>query len=324
MIGVYFYSKETSLPEPWGIAQELNPLIDYPHSNVAVYFGDSANACSKDSKIEFPTAKLVNNTASGMVTAIELPMLASHATGAGWVDTILCEAGKGRFYYKLKPPSDEKLEYLLMYDVRDLLIGVYFSSNNTTLIEPWKVAEDLTPNNITLIDHPHSNIVLYFGNPIGSCKKSGKSVGTGGTHYAAPKAVRSESTPTPTPGPALNAAETINKISESLTSSSKTFKVTNAADESSIATGITSAEVAELLSSITDAQEGTSKWIDNVSHRGLNGNTGSITVILTSAKSDILQISLWGNDDHQVSLIEITGIITHDGKEFSKLHIFPE
>ena len=158
-----------------------------------------------------------------------------------------------------------------------------------------------------------------------ACQRAdAKSVGTGGTHYAGPKAVRSENTPTPTPGPALDAAETINKISESLSSGSKTFKATNAADESSIATGITSSQVTDLLFSITDAQEGTSKWIDNISHRGLTGNTGSITAILTSAKSDNLQVSLWVNDDSHVNLIEITGTITHDGKEFPKLHISPE
>ena len=324
LIGVYFYSKETSLPEPWKIAQELNPLIDYPHSNVAVYFGDSANACSKDSKTEFPTAKLVNNTASGMVTSVELPMIASQATAGGWVDTFLCETGKGRFYYKLKPESDEKLEYLLIYDAIDVLIGVYFFSNDTTLTEPWKIAEDLTPNNVMLIDHPHSNIVLYFGNPVGSCRSSDASkVGMGGSDHQGGHAVR-EYEATPTPAPKLNAAETINKISESLSSGSKTFKATNAADESSIATGITSSQVGELLSSITDAQEGTSKWIDNISHRGLTGNTGSITAILTSAKSDNLQVSLWVNDDNQVNLIEITGTITHDGSEITKLSISPE
>ena len=322
LIGVYFYSKETSLPEPWKIAQELNPftdsLIDYPHSNVAVYFGDSANVCSKDRKTDVPTAKLVNNTASGMVTSVELPMIASQATVGGWVDTFLCEAGKGTFHYKLKPESDEKLEYLLIYNADDVLIGVYFSSDDTTLTEPWKIAEDLTPNNVMLLDHPHSNIVLYFGNPIGSCKKSDVgSVGTGGVSHLGGHAVRSENTPTPTPAPVLDAAGTINKISESLSSGSKTFKATNAADESSIATGITSSQVGELLSGIADAQEGTSKWIDNISNRGLTGNTGSITAILTSAKSDTLTVSLWVNDNNEVNLIEITGTITHGGSEIT-------
>jgi len=328
LIGVYFYSKETSLPEPWKIAQELNPftdsLIDYPHSNVAVYFGDSANACSKDRKTDVPTAKLVNNTASGMVTSVELPMLASQATAGGWVDTFLCETGKGTFHYKLKPESDEKLEYLLIYNASDVLIGVYFYSNDTTLTEPWKIAEDLTPNNIMLLDHPHSNIVLYFGNPIGSCKKSDVgSVGTGGVSHLGGHAVR-EYEATPTPTPKLGATETITKISASLSSGSRTFAVINPADQTNIATGITSSQVAELLSSITDAQEGTSKWIDNISHRGLTGNTGSITAILTSAQSDNPKVSLWVNDDNHVNLIEITGTITHDGKEFSKLHISPE
>jgi hypothetical protein len=292
---------------------------------VTVYFGDSANACSKDRKTDVPTAKLVNNTASGMVTSVELPMLASQATAGGWVDTFLCETGKGTFHYKLKPESDEKLEYLLIYNASDVLIGVYFYSNDTTLTEPWKIAEDLTPNNIMLLDHPHSNIVLYFGNPIGSCKKSDVgSVGTGGVSHLGGHAVRSENTPTPTPAPVLDAAETINKISVSLSSDSGTFAVINPADQTNIATGITSSQVAELLSSITDAQEGTSKWIDNISHRGLTGNTGSITAILTSAQSDNPKVSLWVNDDNRVNLIEITGTITHDGKEFPKLHISPE
>ena len=325
LIGVYFHSKETSLPEPWKIAEELNPLIDYPHSNVAVYFGDSANACSKESKPDgLPTSKLVNNTASGMVTAIELPMIASQATAGGWVDTFLCETGKGRFYYKLKSESDEKLEYLLIYNIRDVLIGVYFFSNDTTLTEPWKIAEDLTPNNVMLIDHPHSNIVLYFGNPVGSCRSSDASkVGMGGSDHQGGHAVRDYEA-TPIPAPKLNATETLSKISESLSSDSRTFAVINPADQTNIATGITSSQVAELLSSMTDAQEGTSKWIDNISHRGLTGNTGSITAILTSAKSDNPKISLWVNDDNHVNLIEITGTITHDGKEFSKLHISPE
>jgi hypothetical protein len=328
LIGVYFYSKETSLPEPWKTAEELNPftdsLIDYPHSNVAVYFGASANPCSKDRKTDFTTAKLVNNTASGMITSLELPMIASQATAGKWVDTFLCETGKGRFHYKLKPESDEKLEYLLIYNILDVLIGVYFFSTDTTLTEPWKIAEDLTPNNIILLDYPHSNIVFYFGNPVGSCSRSdASSVGMGGSDHQGGHAVR-EYEATPTPAPKLNAAETLSKISTSLLSGSKTFKATNAADESSIATGITSSQVAELLSSITDAQEGTSKWIDNISHRSLTGNTVSITAILTSAKSDNLQISLWVNDDNDVNLIEITGTITHDGKEFSKLHISPE
>ena len=187
-----------------------------------------------------------------------------------------------------------------------------------------RTKEILGGGSIPVIEVEHYGLFIYFQDPMPACQRAdAKSVGTGGTHYAGPKAVRSENTPTPTPGPALDAAETINKISESLSSGSKTFKATNAADESSIATGITSSQVAELLSSITDAQEGTGKWIDNISHRGLTGNTGSITAILTSAKSDNLQINLWVNDN-QVNLIEITGTITHDGSEITKLSISPE
>ena len=104
------------------------------------------------------------------------------------------------------------------------------------------------------------------------------------------------------------------------------FSVINPLDQTNIHKGMTSYQVAELLSSITDAQDGTSKWISNVSHRGLIGNSkaSNITKILSSGQSDDLKISLWVNKDNQVNLIQIIGTITHDGKEFSKLHISPE
>jgi hypothetical protein len=191
---------------------------------------------------------------------------------------------------------------------------------------PWKKTDSLKGGGgIELINEEHWGLYAFFNDPIQACQRpDAKSVGTGGTHYAGPKAVRAEYEPTPTPTPTLGAAESITKISESLPSGSKTFKVTNADDESSIATGITSSQVADLLSSLTDAQEETGKWIDNISHRGLSGNTGSITTILTSAKSDTLTVSLWVNDNNEVNLVEVSGTITHDGSEITKLNISPE
>ena len=77
---------------------------------------------------------------------------------------------------------------------------------------------------------------------------------------------------------------------------------------------------------MANAEKGPSKWINNISHSGLTGDvdTYGITKILASAKSDNLKISFWVNDDNYINLIEITGTITYDGKEFSKLHISPE
>ena len=149
--------------------------------------------------------------------------------------------------------------------------------------------------------------------------------GTGGSDHQGGHAVR-EYEATATPAPNLNAATTLNNISESLSSDSATFSVINPLDQTNIHKGITSYQVAELLSSITDAQDGKSKWISNVSHRGLIGNSkaSNITKILSSGQSDDLKISLWVNKDNQVNLIQIIGTITHDGKEFSKLHISPE
>ena len=259
-------------------------------------------------------------TGNPQSAGINIPISTVNASAAGWVDPVLCAPGRGRYFTK-----NDSANLVVLYNNAETVAGVYLRSDAEMPL-PWKKTDSLKGGGgIELISEEHWGLYAFFNDPIQACQRpDAKSVGTGGTHYAGPKAVRSENTPTPTPGPALDAAETINKISESLSSGSKTFKATNAADESSIATGITSSQVAELLSSITDAQEGTGKWIDNISHRGLTGNTGSITAILTSAKSDNLQINLWANDNNEVNLIEITGTITYDGSKITKLSISPE
>ena len=259
-------------------------------------------------------------TGNPQTTGLNIPLSTVDASAAGWVDPILCAPGRGRYFTK-----NDSANLVVLYNNAETVAGVYLRSD-AEMPQPWKKTDSLKGGGgIELINEEHWGLYAFFNDPIQACRRpDAKSVGTGGTHYAGPKAVRSEYKPTPTPAPALDAAEIINKISESLSSASKTFKVTNPADESSIATGITSSQVADLLSSLTDAQEETGKWIDNISHKSLTGNTGSITTILTSAKSDTLTVSLWVNDNNEVDLIEITGTITHGGSEITKLSISPE
>ena len=233
---------------------------------------------------------------------------------------MLCAPGRGRYFTK-----EDSANLVVLYNNAETISGVYLRSDSE-MPAPWKKTGALKGGGgIEIINKEHWGLYTFFNDPIQACQRpDAKSVGTGGTHYQGPKAVRSEYKPTPTPAPILGAQETIAKISESLSSSSKTFKVTNATDQSSIATGITSSQLAELLSSITDSQEGTGKWIDNISHRGLTGNAAGITTVLTSAKSDNLTISLWVNDNNDLNLIEITGTITYEGSELTKLDISPE
>jgi len=251
---------------------------------------------------------------------LNIPISTAGASAAGWIDPMLCAPGRGRYFTK-----DDSANLVVLYNNAENVAGIYLRSDGE-MPEPWKKTDALKGGGgIEIINQEHWGLYAFFNDPIQACQRpDAKSVGTGGTHYQGPKAVRSEYKPTPTPAPILGVPETITEISESLSSSSKTFKVTNATDQSSIATGITSSQVAELLSSITDSQEGTGKWIENISHRGLTGNSDGIANILTSAKSDNLTVNLWINDNNEVNLIEIIGAITYEGSELTKLGISPE
>ena len=258
-------------------------------------------------------------TGNPQSAGVNIPLSTVGASAAGWMDPILCSPGRGRYFTK-----NDSANLVVLYNNAETVAGVYLRSD-AEMPQPWKKTDSLKGGGgIELINEEHWGLYAFFNDPIEACQRpDAATVGTGGTGYSGGHAIR-DYQPTPTPAPTLGAAETINKISESLSSGLKTFKVTNPDDESSIATGITSSQVADLLSSLTDAQEGAGKWIDNISHKSLTGNTGSITTILTAAKSDTLTVSLWVNDNNEVNLIEITGTITHGGSEITKLSISPE
>ena len=253
-------------------------------------------------------------------SGLNIPLSTIDASAEGWVDPMLCAPGRGRYFTR-----DDYANLVVLYNNAETVAGVYLRSD-IEMPAPWKKTDALKGGGgIEIINQEHWGLYAFFNDPIQACQRpDSKSVGTGGTHYQGPKAVRSEYKPTPTPIPVLGVGETLAKVSEQLSSSAKTFKVTNPDDASDIATGINSSQIAELLSSITDTQEGTGKWIDNISHRGLTGNTANITNILSSAKSDSLSISLWINDKNDLNLIEITGPITYEGSEITKLNISPE
>ena len=258
-------------------------------------------------------------TGNPQSAGVNIPLSTVGASAAGWVDPMLCAPGRGRYFTK-----NDSANLVVLYNNAETVAGVYLRSDGE-MPQPWKKTDSLKGGGgIELITEEHWGLYAFFNDPIEACQRpDAATVGTGGTGYSGGHAIR-DYQPTPTPTPTLGAAESITKISESLSSGSKTFKVTNADDESSIATGITSSQVADLLSSLTDAQEETGKWIDNISHRGLTGNTGSITTILTSAKSNTLTVNFWVNDNNEVNLVEVSGTITHDGSEITKLSISPE
>jgi len=215
---------------------------------------------------------------------LSIPLSTANATASGWIDPILCAAGRGRYF--TKPDSGGGLE---------------------------------------LIDKEHWGLYAFFNDSLKACERPDAS--TSHTQsFLGPHAVRTEYEPTPTPDTKLGVSESLEKSLTSISSDSRTFAITNASEQTIISTNIKSSQIHEFLSGINNVQEGNSKWIDNVSHRGLTGdmNASYLLNILDSSEGDSLKVSLWINDGNQINFIEITGTITHDGSQFSKLNISPE
>ena len=252
-------------------------------------------------------------------SGLNIPLSTIDASANGWIDPMLCAPGRGRYFTK-----EDSANLVVLYNNAETVSGVYLRSD-TEMPAPWKKTDALKGGGgMEIIGQEHWGLYAFFNDPIQACQRpDAGTVGTGGTGYSGGHAVR-DYQPTPTPTPIPNAGETIAKISEGLSSDTKMFKVVNTTDESDVATNITSSQVAKLLSSLTDTQEGTGKWIDNISHRGLTGNTASIADILPSAKSDKLSVSLWINDNNDLNLIEINGSITYEGSQLTNLNISPE
>ena len=258
-------------------------------------------------------------TGTSQTPGLNIPLSTIDASANGWIDPMLCAPGRGRYFTK-----EDSANLVVLYNNAETISGVYLRSDSE-MPAPWKKTDALKGGGgMEIINQEHWGLYAFFNDPIQACQRpDAGTVGTGGTGYSGGHAVR-DYQPTATPTPIPSAGETIAKISEGLSSDTKTFKIVNTTDESDVATGITSSQISQLLSSLTDTQEGTGKWIDNISHRGLTGNTASIENILPSATSDKLSVSLWINDNNDLNLIEINGSITYEGSQLTNLNISPE
>ncbi len=253
-------------------------------------------------------------------TGVNIPISTAGASAAGWVDPMLCAPGRGRYFTK-----DDSANLVVLYNNAENVVGFYLRSDGE-MPDPWKKTDALKGGGgIEVINQEHWGLYAFFNDSLRACERPDSST-SHTQNFLGPHAVRTEYEPTPTPAAILDASEIVGKILASLSGDSRAFDIINPVDQSNIIRGITSSQINELISSLTNAEKGASKWINNISHSGLTGDieTSSITKILASAKSDNLKISLWVNDDNQVNLIEITGTINYEGKEFSKLHISPE
>ena len=89
---------------------------------------------------------------------------------------------------------------------------------------------------------------------------------------------------------------------------------------------LNSEKISSFISNLTDVQETNSKWINNVSHRGLSANVNpdGMKIIVDDVQSNDLKVGIWVDADSKVNLIEITGLITFKNTETGKLTISPK
>ena len=312
LIGIYQHSLQ-EMAEPWVITKgpqtnDKSFIIENEHYGSYIFLLNPAKACSSDNDYE---SKLVSNTT---LPSYSIPIDSNIAISNGWIDPFFCSPGRGKYFQK------DGSNHVLMYNANGKIIGIYQYTLNL-MPSPWFKTEKLIGGgSVPIIDFEHHGFFIYFEDPMNACQSSdSKSVGTGGTHYAGPKAERSEYGPTPTPTVILSIADTIDQLSNNMSTDSRVFKI-NGQD------GVSSAKISKFISSITNIQEGTSKWIDNVSNRGLAGeiNQQGMKHIIDEEQSGVLTVNIWVDKENNINLIEITGTITYKDTEPTKLTILAE
>ena len=259
------------------------------------------------------------NTKVPIITSsFELPYTGADAIKVGLQDPILCSFGRGKFYLSDEFYRDS--EYLIIYNYLDQLTGLYLYTENI-MPKPWLKLDELRGGGgIPVVDKEHYGLFVLFRNPNESCRGSGKSGPQSPTFL---RGSRTEYETPATPTPTLGISETFSLALESLSSDSRTFLIANDGDGTTIETGITSSHLHAFMSGLTNIQEGSSKWIDNVSHRGITGDMDSsyLSNILEGAETVNLTVNLWINIDKQINAATIEGTVKYKGAEFSKLNI---
>jgi len=261
---------------------------------------------------------LVGNPLSN--AEFDIPLSTANATTFGWIDPFLCSPGRGRYFSNQDFPN-----LFLLYNNSENLFGIYLSSD-IEMPFPWKNISSLTgPGGKQIVNKQHWGLYTLINDPLQACKSpDSDSVGTG-IGYASGSAVRNyapQSTPTPTPGP----AEALKDLLDVLSTDSRTFVISNDSAKTIVAESITSSQLHKFLSGISNVQDNHSKWINNVSNKGLTGDLESTYLknILKSFQGNNLKTSVWINKDKQVVFIEITGSIKYGNEQFSKLNILSE
>ena len=250
-----------------------------------------------------------------------MPLLVDQAANNNWERFVLCIAGRGEYLANADKP------YLLNYSSAGELSSIYFIST-VEQPEPWKYAEDLTPNEMNLVDYEHWSFIIHFQDPLNFCK-SGERDRAAASGYEG-QGYKSTPTPFMSPTPTPPPSSTIDNVISSLNESNSIIFNTISIDPAGISV-ISDTEakskseslptsLMNIIKNLQGIEYGSNSWINNVSHKSITGTVDSslLKLLIPNSLSDKTgSVTIWLTDDDSLKRMQIKGILTETDNEDS-------
>ena len=263
----------------------------------------------------------ISNGNQDAINQEKLPLLVDEASNSNWERFVLCIAGRGEYLANPDKP------YLLNYSSAGELASLYLISTQEQPA-PWRYVEELTPNEMNLVDYEHWSLIIHFQDPLNFCK-SGERDRAAASGYEG-QGYKSTPTPFMSPTPTPQPTDTVDKVILSLSKSKSIIFETISTDPDGI-TIIADADakaesetlpttLINIIKNIKEPKYGSNSWINNVSHKSITGSVDSSllkSLIPNSLSEKKGLITIWLTNDNSLKRIQIKGIITDADTEDS-------
>ena len=263
----------------------------------------------------------ISSGTSNSINQETLPLLVDQAANNNWERFVLCIAGRGEYLANADKP------YLLNYSSAGELSSIYFIST-VEQPEPWKYAEDLTPNEMNLVNYEHWSFIIHIQDPLNFCK-SGERDRAAASGYEG-QGYKSTPTPFMSPTPTPPPSSTIDNVISSLNESNSIIFNTISIDPAGISV-ISDTEakskseslptsLMNIIKNLQGIEYGSNSWINNVSHKSITGTVDSslLKLLIPNSLSDKTgSVTIWLTDDDSLKRIQIKGILTETDNEDS-------
>ena len=256
----------------------------------------------------------------GEINQEHLPLLVDRAANNNWERYVLCIAGRGEYL------TNPNKTYLLNYTSAGELASIYFISTSEQPV-PWRYVEDLTPNEMNLVDYEHWSLVIHFQDPLNFCK-SGERDRAAASGYAG-QGYKSTPTPFISPTPTPQASNIVDEVVALLSeSNSIVFEVTTVPDGISVISDKDAKSnsdslpisLANIIKNLQKAEYGSNSWINNISHKSISGTVDSslLDTLIPNILSDkIVTVTIWLTDDSSLKRMQIKGVLTESDTDQS-------